>query len=70
MRAYLANHKKEFVAIDKGAECNFCMEKVNPIEDGLTVKFVFLRVRKSGRNTLVLITKVLDMPPMGSDMTV
>ena len=63
VKAYLANHKKEFVAIDTGAEYRFCLEKVSPIKGGLTVKFVFLRARKNGRNTLVLMTNALDMPP-------
>jgi len=63
VKAYLANHKKEFVAIDIGAEYYFCTEKVSPTRGGLTVKFVFLRARKNGRNTMVLMTNALDMPP-------
>lgn len=63
VKAYLADHKNEFVAIDTGTDYRFYMEKVSTIKGGLTVKFIFFRTRKNGRSTQVLMTNALDMHP-------
>jgi len=60
---YQTKHEEEFVATETGTEYCFCMEKVSAIKGGLTVKFVFLRIKKEDENTLVLMTNAVDMHP-------